>query len=56
MDYREQTGVGYVPSEICEMKLDDVFIDDNQTGFIIITETKKSKKTRRITPRKQILT
>jgi integrase len=45
-----------VPSEICEMKLDDVFIDDNQTGFIIITETKKSKKTRRITPRKQILT
>ncbi len=45
-----------VPSEICEMKLDDVFIDNNQTGFIIITETKKSKKTRRITPRKQILT
>lgn len=45
-----------VPSVICKMKLDDVIIDNNQTGFIIITETKKSKKTRRITPRKQILT
>lgn len=45
-----------VPSEICEMTVDDVFIDDSNTGFIIITETKKSGKTRRITPRKQILT
>ena len=44
-----------VPSEICEMTIDDLFIDDNDTGFIIITETKKSGKTRRITPRKQIL-
>jgi len=45
-----------VPSEICEMTIDDVYIDDSETGFIIITETKKAGKTRRITPRKQILT
>ena len=44
-----------VPSEICEMTLDDIYLDNSGTGFIIITETKKGGKTRRITPRKQIL-
>ena len=44
-----------VPSEICEMTVDDVYIDDGGTGFIIITETKKARKTRRVTLRKQIL-
>ncbi|RLF56264.1 MAG: hypothetical protein DRN27_09760 [Thermoplasmata archaeon] len=44
-----------VPSEICELKLEDVFLDDNLTGFLIITETKKRKSTRTVTPRKQIL-
>jgi site-specific recombinase XerD len=44
-----------VPTEICELKLEDVFIDENQTGFLIITETKKGRNTRTVTPRKQIL-
>ena len=38
------------------MKLDDVYFDESRLGFIIITETKKDRKTRTITPRKQIST
>ena len=45
-----------IPSEICELTIDDLHIDNNESGFLIITETKKGRKTRTITPRKQIIT
>jgi len=44
-----------VPSEICELKTGDVIINDNGTGLIIITETKKHKSQRTLFPGKQIL-
>lgn len=44
-----------IPSEIVEMTLDDVIIDDQGRGTITITETKKYKKRRTILPEKHIL-
>jgi len=44
-----------VPSEIAEMKLDDVFIDSKGRGTITITETKKHRDKRTILPEKYIL-
>jgi len=44
-----------VPSEICEMTVNDVIIDSQGRGCIIITETKKHKDKRTILPEKHIL-
>ncbi len=44
-----------IPSEICEMTLDDVIIDSKGRGTITITETKKHKTKRTILPEKHIL-
>jgi len=44
-----------VPSEICELKTSDVIINDNNTGCIVITETKKHRSQRTLFPGKQLL-
>jgi len=44
-----------VPSEICEMTIDDVIIDSQGRGSIIITETKKHRQKRTILPEKHVL-
>lgn len=44
-----------VPSEIIEMKVDDIIIDSNGRGSITITETKKHRNKRTILPEKHIL-
>ena len=44
-----------IPSEICELTLDDVNIDSKGRGTITITETKKHKDKRSILPKKHIL-
>ncbi len=44
-----------VPSEIIEMRIDDVIIDSKGRGSIAITETKKHKDKRVILPEKHIL-
>ena len=44
-----------VPSEICEMTVNDVVIDNKGRGSITITETKKSRSRRTILPEKFIL-
>jgi len=44
-----------VPSEICEMTVDDVIIDDKGRGNITITETKKRRSQRTILPESFIL-
>jgi len=44
-----------VPSEICELKTSDVKINDDGTGCIIITETKKNRSQRTIFPNKLLL-
>lgn len=44
-----------VPSEICEMKVDDVILNGDGTGCLIITETKKHRSQRTIFPNKQLL-
>jgi len=44
-----------IPSEICELTLDDVNIDLKGRGTITITETKKHKDKRTILPEKHIL-
>jgi len=44
-----------IPSEICEMTLDDVHIDSQGRGSITITETKKHSDERVILPEKYIL-
>ena len=44
-----------VPSEICEMKTDDLIIDSKGRGSITITETKKRKSERTILPERFIL-
>lgn len=45
-----------IPSEICEMNLDDVEYNSKGLGTITITETKKRKSKRTIVPEKNILT
>jgi len=44
-----------VPSEICEMTLNDVIIDSKGRGSITITETKKRKSQRTVLPESFIL-
>ena len=44
-----------VPSEICEMKLSDINIDEKGFGTLTITETKKKKSKRTIVPEPFIL-
>jgi len=44
-----------VPSEICEMTIDDVIIDSQGRGSITITETKKHRQKRTILPEKHVL-
>jgi len=44
-----------VPSEICTMSCNDIFLDCNGTGSITITETKKHKSRRTIVPENYIL-
>lgn len=44
-----------VPSEICEMTVNDVIIDNKGRGSITITETKKSRSRRTILPENFIL-
>lgn len=43
------------PSEIVELKTDDIIINNDGTGIITITETKKHKLKRTICPEKEIL-
>ena len=43
-----------VPSEICELKVHDVIID-NDRGYLVITETKKRRSKRIVFPEKQIM-
>lgn len=44
-----------VPSELCEMSVNDITIDKDGTGSIVITETKKHRSRRTIVPEKYIL-
>ena len=44
-----------VPSEICELKTSDIMINDNGTGCIVITETKKHRSQRTLFLDKQLL-
>jgi len=44
-----------VPSEICELKTSDIIINENGTGCIIITETKKHRSQRTLFMDKQLL-
>ncbi|MCK4365483.1 MAG: site-specific integrase [Thermoplasmatales archaeon] len=44
-----------VPSEICELKTSDIILNENNTGCIIITETKKHRSQRTLFPGKQLL-
>ena len=44
-----------VPSEICEMTTNDVVLNGDGTGCIVITEPKKHRSQRTVFPRKQIL-
>jgi len=44
-----------VPSEPCEMTINDVNIDENGKGTLLITETKKRKSKRTIIPDKTVL-
>ena len=44
-----------VPSEICEMTTNDVILNGDGTGCIVITEPKKHRSQRTVFPRKQIL-
>ena len=44
-----------VPSEICELTTNDVVINDNGTGCIVITEVKKHRSQRTLFPGKQLL-
>jgi len=44
------------PSELCEMKINDVYFEGKNRGHIIITETKKHGSQRIVIPEKAILT
>jgi integrase len=43
------------PSEIVELKLSDVFLEDHGRSYLIITEPKKYKSKRVVVPEKQII-
>ena len=43
------------PSEIVELKVSDVFLEDNGRSYLIVTEPKKYKSQRVVVPEKQIM-
>jgi integrase len=43
------------PSEIVELKIEDVYLDDNGRSYLIVTEPKKYKSKRVVVPEKQII-